>query len=276
MTESQEFKVDSEAAKHLGKYVYALIDPRDQKVFYVGQGLRGRIDAHFSETRAAMSSGEGFTSKIRRIQNIWEEGHEVQIYIVRRGLETQAEADHVEGACIALLGLSQNGATYNLNSGPHSTGHGAISLDEVGMLNALPINPSQGFNQVFVFNTNSDTNDSEALYATLRGDWIVTQKNRNRVPAYAVALSRGVSKGVFKIALWEPSGEKFRFVKSEADQSSDQLLRKNWSAIIGATPGFWQRGQYLILNFDGEGHFQFVRGLPSNDWLDLTSESQPI
>ena len=35
--------------RHLGKYVYALIDPRDNKVFYVGQGIGNRLFDHLSD-----------------------------------------------------------------------------------------------------------------------------------------------------------------------------------------------------------------------------------
>ena len=30
-------------------YVYELIDPRDDRVFYVGKGKKGRIDQHEAE-----------------------------------------------------------------------------------------------------------------------------------------------------------------------------------------------------------------------------------
>lgn len=37
-------------------YVYELIDPRDETVFYVGKGCRGRIDQHEQEARKGRQS----------------------------------------------------------------------------------------------------------------------------------------------------------------------------------------------------------------------------
>ena len=36
-------------------YVYELIDPRDDRVFYVGKGKKGRIDQHEAEARKRRS-----------------------------------------------------------------------------------------------------------------------------------------------------------------------------------------------------------------------------
>lgn len=210
---------------------------------------------------------------MRRIQNIWDEGLEVKIDIIRHNLASEDEADHAEGACIAVLSLSQNGMTYNLNSGPRSVGHGHMSIDDVEMLNAPPVNLSEKYNSVFIFNSNADHNDAEALYEAVRGDWRVTEANRNLKSSLAVVLSRGVSKAIYEIERWEPVGDKFRFVRQQAsDDLSNQFVNKNWSNIIGQTPGFWQRGQYLIVNFKGNGKFQFVRGLTTDDCFDLVAK----
>ncbi len=48
-------------------YVYELIDPRDDSVFYVGKGCGDRIDQHEKETRNGVSSKK--CNKIRRIIN---------------------------------------------------------------------------------------------------------------------------------------------------------------------------------------------------------------
>ena len=37
-----------EVARHLGFYVYLYIDPRDEKIFYVGKGKGRRLLAHLS------------------------------------------------------------------------------------------------------------------------------------------------------------------------------------------------------------------------------------
>nr|WP_321510180.1 hypothetical protein [uncultured Hyphomonas sp.] len=256
----QIFEIDHVAEKKLGKYVYGLIDPRDRKVFYVGQGIRNRVGGHFDEAREAIIGQREFSSKLRRIQDIWDNGLNVEVQIIRHGLHTNSEADHVEGACIALLGLSQNGIPYNLNLGPRSVQHGAMSVEDIEMLNAPAVNPSQSIGQVFIFNSNSESMDTDEVYNSVRGDWSVSAEHRGKLPAYAVALSRGVSKAVFKVDGWEPSGDKYRFIKCAPDASCGELVVKNWSAIIGITIGYWMRGQYLIVDFNGNGTFTFIRG----------------
>lgn len=46
-----------ELEKHnLSKYVYALRDPRDGKIFYIGQGENNRIFDHFFEAGHCLSN----------------------------------------------------------------------------------------------------------------------------------------------------------------------------------------------------------------------------
>ena len=43
---------DTLQIERLGKYIYALRDPRDKKIFYVGQGTGNRVFDHFNEADA--------------------------------------------------------------------------------------------------------------------------------------------------------------------------------------------------------------------------------
>ena len=54
--EMREF--DDLQKKRLGLYVYALRDPRDEKLFYVGQGERDRVLSHFKEAENALNGGK--------------------------------------------------------------------------------------------------------------------------------------------------------------------------------------------------------------------------
>lgn len=40
---SQTFNIDVKVEEKLGRYVYTLTDPRDNKVFYVGQGKKNAL-----------------------------------------------------------------------------------------------------------------------------------------------------------------------------------------------------------------------------------------
>lgn len=71
-----------------GFYVYRLIDPRDQRAFYVGKGQGDRAWQHEREVRSDRPSHNA--AKCRRIASILAEGLSVQIDIVD---EFESEAD---------------------------------------------------------------------------------------------------------------------------------------------------------------------------------------
>lgn len=58
-----------------GFYVYALIDPRDEKIFYVGKGIGGRVFKHEERTRRGVLQNK---EKVKRIQEIFTAGLEAQ------------------------------------------------------------------------------------------------------------------------------------------------------------------------------------------------------
>jgi len=60
-------------------YVYALVDPRDGKSFYIGKGRGGRIHSHVAAVRAGKVDNPG---KCQRIREILSEGLEVSEIIL--------------------------------------------------------------------------------------------------------------------------------------------------------------------------------------------------
>lgn len=54
-----------------GFYVYALVDPRTQEIFYVGKGIGGRVLKHDERTRRGVMENR---QKVRRIQEIYKAG----------------------------------------------------------------------------------------------------------------------------------------------------------------------------------------------------------
>lgn len=53
-------------------YVYELVDPRSDTVFYVGKGQRNRVDQHEEEARKGVTS-----HKCNKIRSIWDDGHQI-------------------------------------------------------------------------------------------------------------------------------------------------------------------------------------------------------
>ena len=88
-----EIRIPHEVADKIRYYVYALRDPRDGRVFYVGKGIGGRINSHLRE---AGKDQESERQKLRRINEIESSGHEVELLFLRTEIEDEDRAFMVE------------------------------------------------------------------------------------------------------------------------------------------------------------------------------------
>ena len=95
-----------------GFYVYALIDPIDSRIFYVGKGIGGRVLKHEERTRRGVLQNR---AKVKRIQSIYAQGKEVvrRVLFVSDSEEVvlSVEADTIRR--LASLGLT------NIVAGEH-------------------------------------------------------------------------------------------------------------------------------------------------------------
>ena len=87
--------------EELGYYVYALIDPRDHKIFYIGKGYGNRV---FQHCLAAIQEDDE-TLKLNTIRAILNSGLEVGHYILRHKL-SEEEALQMESLLIDVLTYS--------------------------------------------------------------------------------------------------------------------------------------------------------------------------
>src|SRR3546814_627378 len=69
--------------EELKSYVYALIDPRDNKIFYIGKGKTNRVFSHINE--AIINPKD--TEKLETIRAIKNNNQKVKHFIIRQGLE---------------------------------------------------------------------------------------------------------------------------------------------------------------------------------------------
>ncbi|KSZ56751.1 hypothetical protein Z045_22150 [Rhodococcus pyridinivorans KG-16] len=106
----------------LGAYVYALLDPRDRSIFYVGAGRGNRIFTlvwtALGETSKLTEAGEKTPlatpeteAALRRIRTVYESGYAVEHFVVADALNPKTDADHTAAvtaeAVIAALGLTE-------------------------------------------------------------------------------------------------------------------------------------------------------------------------
>ncbi len=91
-----------EVGERLGPYyVYLLVDPRDESVFYVGKGSKQRLLAHGREADLTVDD-QPRSCKVRRIRAIRQAGYEPRVDVVRHGLD-ESQALLVEAALIDSL-----------------------------------------------------------------------------------------------------------------------------------------------------------------------------
>ncbi|WP_076480481.1 GIY-YIG nuclease family protein [Williamsia sterculiae] len=89
-------------AEKLGVYVYALRDPRDQSIFYIGKGRGDRVYSHvwvamgesqLVEDGVERDSAKVTSAKNKRINEIYDAGEQVQHYILRPNIAPAESPD---------------------------------------------------------------------------------------------------------------------------------------------------------------------------------------
>jgi hypothetical protein len=252
--------------ERLGKYVYALRDPRNGNIFYVGQGINDRVFEHFNEADNCLNSSIPFrqmSSKVIRILDIWNNNEDVEWVILAHNLPTENNnvADLIESAIFDGLSESQNGETLNEVSPPNSS---RLLPDDLEAMAAEFVNPATAYSNVFIFPIQNALTRGVNPYNATRTTWAVHANYQALNPAYAVGLKNSISKGSFEIGSWTnvvgTTKQEFTSIGHPNPVDFQPLLNKNWNNILAVAKGFWQRGNYLIIEFDGAGKFRIIRG----------------
>ena len=235
----QEFS--AYVTEQIGWYVYALQDPRDKKVFYIGKGKGNRVFAHAQD--AIENQEEGTSQKIALIKEIHNSGKVVNTFILRHGIHSEKQAYEVEAALIDLLYLLDPRADNNLFQitnevkGHHYLTHGSMSakniiaiydatecpaITEPVMLFRIPV---RWFPQM--------TDDE--LFESTHGWWRAGVRREGAM--YGFSVSAGVIRGIYEIDTWAQRkngdrgfmhGEKPRFgFEGAATHELDKYLNKS-------------------------------------------------
>lgn len=171
-------QIPSEVAAVLRYYVYALRDPRDGRVFYVGKGIGDRINSHLRE---AGKDPESERAKLRTINDIEAAGLEVDLLFLRTGIDDEATAFVVEQAVIDAFAADGHALT-NLVRGHHSGSEGLASLNAtVARHRALPCPPIDAPLIMVKIQAGwrSDSTEQE-VYDQTRGHWRIAPWVRER------------------------------------------------------------------------------------------------
>jgi len=196
-------------SERVGWYVYALRDPRDDTVFYIGKGRGNRV---FQHAQAALTLQPGFemSPKLDLITAIHDAGHQVDTLIIRHGISSEKQAYEVEAAvidCLRLLDPSLTNERYaltNLVLGHHHATQGLASTDVVvSLFDAAPApaieDPALLIKIPGLWHP--AMTDAE-LYRATRYWWKVGPRREDA--KYAFSVNRGVVREVYSIESWRP------------------------------------------------------------------------
>lgn len=197
----RDFSPNTEEA--LKYYVYLLVDPRNDKIFYVGKGKGDRV---FNHLQCALSTSDE-SDKLNIIRDIIKAGLEVKYYIVRHGME-EKEAFLVESVLIDLLTFRDFASVANISNiqaGHHQFDSGLKTAEELEALyNGGYLEESDFVDKVLLININGTYNKRSDIYESTRKAWKLS-KSRVKNVEYVLSEYRGIIRAIFKPQKWEIS-----------------------------------------------------------------------
>jgi len=224
-------KFDIKVKKALGNYVYALIDPFSDKIFYVGKASgNNRVFDHLKSAKLE-------TEKTKKIKEISLKNAEPKIEILRYGLATEEIAFEVEASIIDTLGIEN---LTNVVRG-HKIENGRLRLDEVKRLyGSAPVNIEsikERYMTFFINKTYSTHLSEIEIYDATRQFWTNVSKdkrtkNKHGKLDYPIALSiyDSVVIRVYSIIDWFEAGTTFssrKTKKTNAFEFVGNILEKH-------------------------------------------------
>lgn len=185
-------------------YVYVLVDPRDNCVFYVGKGSGNRVYQH-AQAALVDDSSSLKLSTIREIKGL---GLDVKYYIIRHNL-TEQEAYLVESSIIDLLtypAFNRENILTNIVSGHHQWNEGIKTDEEINILYDCPkIEPIPG-DRLLLVSLNKSYKQSKATgvyrrandYESARKYWKIAAWKAEKID-YILGVYKGVVRVVIKV-----------------------------------------------------------------------------
>lgn len=181
-------------------YVYALIDPRDQKPFYVGKGTENRVFAHAND---ALNTEER-TDKLDTVREVVNSGLEVKHVILRHGLDEKT-ALIVESTVLDFASFFYMDLT-NLVAGRHSSTFGAMTTDELNRKFNAP--PLEGLgDDCVIININRryrEAKGTQSFYDVTKGYWAMANPTNSGLK-YVLSEYRSFIVEVFVVEKWYPA-----------------------------------------------------------------------
>lgn len=198
--------------EQIGWYVYALRNPLDGRVFYVGKGTGNRIFAHAEHAEQTVHTV--MSQKLGGINSIHEAGQKVEAFTIRHGLATENLAYEIEASVIdtlRLLDADLNNEWFSLTSQSRPGSSSTRGLASAEVIASLYDAPTAGDITVPALLIKipglwTPTMSQHALYEATRQWWRIGPKRHKA--KYAFAVNHGVIRSVYQIDSWEPGWHK--------------------------------------------------------------------
>lgn len=220
----------SEVVKEaLGYYVYCLVDPRNQKIFYIGKGSGNRVFAHAYD---AINSND-HSLKLETIREIHESHLDVQYYILRHNL-TDKEAYIVESTLIDMLTYSafnRESILTNIANEHHQWDEGIKTIEELNSTyDCRPIDvPHDGSILLVSLNKSYKAHamgiyKRPNIYEATRKYWRIG-RNRPQKIRYVLGVYHGIVRSVIKV-------DSYKWVEYADDGTKFNNLRCCFNGIL--------------------------------------------
>lgn len=189
---------DEKSRQELKYYVYMLLNPSDNKPFYVGKGIDNRV---FNHLACALTDIDTSNAKYDKIREITQSGQTVKHIIVRHGL-SESEAFQIEASLIDTLtycGLFLS----NIVGGHNSIEKGLMTSEEIIRLyNAQPLDKIG--TDCILININRKyerAKGGQSIYQATKETWTIRKSRLNQLK-YVLSEYRGLIVEVFEVVEW--------------------------------------------------------------------------
>ena len=189
--------------EELAYYVYALVDPRTDKIFYIGKGCGNRV---FDHCNAAIIDETAESLKLNLIREIVAAGHKVKHYIIRHKM-SEKESFMVESVLIDFLTypeFNNESLLTNIVSGHHQWDRGIKTVEEIEATydcKEIEVKPKDRILLVSLnrtFDLARKRNDDIDLYDITCRSWLVAKYKAPKID-YVLGVYRGVVRSVVKV-----------------------------------------------------------------------------
>ena len=180
-------------------YVYGLIDPRTNQIFYIGKGTGNRVFEHEKES---LNSPNSDKLKLKTISEINALGLDVKKIIINSNL-TETEAFAAEAALINAFNYVSGAKLTNIVAGHHSAE--ALSVEDFEKIyGAEELREEDVKHKILVIKINKlyrrNMSDDE-LYDSVRGVWRASMNNA-RSATYVFGVYNSLIVAVYKPTRW--------------------------------------------------------------------------